>query len=80
MTAPLKSLWCPGDPLPRRANRLTLQTILSHELGASIGPRFVELLAVKSRLVGGQRVWPVDEVIRAALNDRRRVIPTRDRS
>lgn len=65
MTARLVNTWSPGEPLPRKANRITLQRIIQHELGATVGPRFVERLTVTPTLVGGQNTWPVDAVLRA---------------
>ncbi|RYH06117.1 hypothetical protein [Tropicimonas sp. IMCC6043] len=65
MTARLQSTWKPGQPLPKRANRLTIQSIIEHEYGATVGSRFVEILPVKPKLIGGQNVWPVDAVLKA---------------
>lgn len=65
MTARLAPTWQPGDPLPIYANRPTIRSIIGHQYGAVVGPRFVESLGVGARRVGGQTVWRVDSVLRA---------------
>lgn len=66
MTARLRLTWEPGRPLPKRANRLTIQKIIEHEIGATIGLRYVDLLGVTPVRVGGQNVYAVDRVLAAA--------------
>ena len=66
MTARLQSTWSPGQPLPKRANRLTIQAIIKHEYGANVGRRHVDRLGVRPIRVGGQNVYAVDQVLKAA--------------
>lgn len=75
MTAPLRVTWAPGQALPRRANRITLQAIIEHELGATVGPRFLDRLDVTPIQVAGQNVWPVDATLKAAKLGRMRRRP-----
>ncbi len=70
MTAPLRKLWEPGAPLPRRANRMTMTHILETELGICVGPRYVDRLDVRTAKIAGQCLWPVDETLKAARSNR----------
>jgi hypothetical protein len=59
------SVWSPGDPYPRNADRRTLAAIISREVGP-VSPRSLEKWPLVGQHFNGRTVFPVADALKLA--------------